>query len=91
MTYAEAWNVTASDKPDLRFGMELVNISEQVESAIQCIRNAVQTGGSVRLINVPGGSGMTRKEIDSLAEYIKTYRAKGLAWLTCDKEPRDPS
>jgi aspartyl-tRNA synthetase len=40
------------------------------------------------MINVPGGASMSRKEIDQLAEYIKTYRAKGLAWLTCRGEPR---
>ncbi len=89
MTYAEAMERYGSDKPDLRFGMELVNISEQVEfSEFSVFSSAVQSGGSVRLINVPGGSVMTRKEIDSLAEFIKTYRAKGLAWLTCDKEAR---
>jgi len=89
MTYAIAMERFGSDKPDLRFGMELVDISDLVRnSEFGVFANAVQTGGSVRLINVPGGATMTRKEIDSLGEFIKTYRAKGLAWLTCDKEPR---
>lgn len=89
MTYNEGMERFGSDKPDLRFGMELVNISELVSnSEFAAFATAVQTGGSVRLINVPGGASMTRKEIDSLGEFVKTYRAKGLAWLTCDVEPR---
>lgn len=89
MTYAEAMDRFGSDKPDLRFGMELVNVSDLVAtSEFSVFSNAVRDGGSVRMINVPGGATMTRKEIDSLGEFIKTYRAKGLAWLTCDAEPR---
>jgi aspartyl-tRNA synthetase len=89
MTYAVAMERFGSDKPDLRFGMELADISDLVkDSEFGVFANAVQSGGSVRLINVPGQASMTRKEIDSLGEHIKTYRAKGLAWLTCDAEPR---
>lgn len=89
MTFATAMERFGSDKPDLRFGMELVSISDLVsDSEFGVFTNAIQSGGSVRMINVPGGATMTRKEIDSLGEFIKTYRAKGLAWLTCDKEPR---
>ena len=90
LTYAEAMRRFGSDKPDLRFGMELSDISDLV--AQQRIQGLSATrssqGGSVRMICVPGGATMTRKEIDSLAEYIKTYRAKGLAWLTAEEAPR---
>ncbi len=87
--FVEAMERYGSDKPDLRFEMELVNISDLVaDSEFSVFSGAVSYGGSVRLINVPNGASMSRKEIDSLAEFIKTYRAKGLAWLTCDVEPR---
>lgn len=89
LTFATAMERFGSDKPDLRFGTELADISDLVQdSEFSVFANAVLSGGSVRLINVPGGASMTRKEIDSLGEFVKTYRAKGLAWLTCDKEPR---
>ena len=89
LTFATAMDRFGSDKPDLRFGMELVNVSDLLaDSGLGVFANAISEGGSVRLINVPGGATMTRKEIDSLGEFIKTYRAKGLAWITCDAEPR---
>ncbi|MHB1485616.1 MAG: aspartate--tRNA ligase [Saccharofermentanales bacterium] len=89
LTYEVAMERFGSDKPDLRFGMELINISDLVkDSEFSVFRDAVSTGGSVRLINVTGGSVLTRKEIDSLVEFVKTYKAKGIAWITCDEEPR---
>ena len=89
LTYAEAMHRFGSDKPDLRFGMELCDISDLVcDSEFKSFSDAVAGGGSVRLIRVPGGSTMSRKEIDSLTEYIKTYRAKGMAWLTAEPVPR---
>ena len=89
LTFAEAMRRFGSDKPDLRFGMELCDISDLVgNNEFKAFSDAVANGGSVRLITVPGGSTMSRKEIDSLAEYIKTYRAKGLAWLTAEPVPR---
>ena len=89
LTYAEAMHRFGSDKPDLRFGMELCDISDLVgESEFKTFSDAVAGGGSIRLICVPGGSTMSRKEIDSLTEYIKTYRAKGMAWLTAEPVPR---
>lgn len=81
MTYAEAMERYGSDKPDTRFGLELCDISSLVaDSAFSVFSGAVANGGSVRGINVPGGASMSRKEIDSLVEFVKTYGAKGLAW-----------
>ncbi len=81
MTYKEAMDRFGSDKPDTRFGMELCDISDLVRnSSFSVFSGTIADGGSVRCINVPGGASMTRKEIDSLTEFVKTYRAKGLAW-----------
>ena len=81
MTYKEAMDRFGSDKPDTRFGMELCDISDLVrDSEFSVFKGAVEMGGSVRGITVPGGAAMTRKEIDSLTEFVKTYGARGLAW-----------
>ena len=82
MTWREAMERYGSDKPDIRFGFELNNISDIVEnSEFKVFSGAVQGGGSVRAINVKGGARFSRKEIDSLTEKAKHYHAKGLAWL----------
>jgi aspartyl-tRNA synthetase len=89
MTYEEAMRRYGSDKPDIRFGLELKDISDLVaDSPFKAFADTVASGGSVQLIAVPGGSAFSRKEIDSLGEYVKTYRAKGLAWLTVEDTPR---
>jgi len=82
MTYAEAMERFGSDKPDLRFGFELKNISDLVKDcSFKVFAGAIENGGSVRAINVKGGGArFSRKEVDSLGEFVKTYRAKGLAW-----------
>ena len=81
MTWKEAMDRFGSDKPDTRFGLELRDLSDLVKnSEFSVFRGAVEAGGSVRGINVPGGAKMTRKEIDSLTDFVKTYGAKGLAW-----------
>ena len=81
MTWKEAMNRFGSDKPDTRFGLELCDVSDLVkDSEFTVFRGAVEAGGSVRGITVPDGAKLTRKEIDSLTEYVKTYGAKGLAW-----------
>ncbi len=83
MPYKEAMERFGSDKPDLRFGYELRDLSDAVKNCgFQVFAGAVAAGGSVRGIKIDGGaSRFTRKEIDSLGEFVKTYRAKGLAWL----------
>ena len=81
MTWREAMDRYGSDKPDTRFGMELFNISDiAANCAFSVFSGTVETGGTVRGINVKGGASMTRKEIDALTEFVKTYGAKGLAW-----------
>ena len=81
MTYKEAMERFGSDKPDTRFGLELCNLSDLVAgSGFSVFAGAVAEGGSVRGINVKGGAKFTRKEIDSLTEFVKTYGARGLAW-----------
>ncbi len=83
MPYQEAMERFGSDKPDTRFGLELVNISELVKDCgFGVFSGAIANGGSVRAINVKGGADkLSRKELDSLGEFVKTYRAKGLAWM----------
>jgi len=87
MTYKEAMERYGSDKPDTRFGMELVNISDLVEnSEFRVFVDAVKNGGSVRGINAKACGNFSRKEIDALGEFVKTYRAKGLAWINVTEE-----
>ena len=82
MPYAEAMERFGSDKPDIRFGYELTNLSDIVKDCgFKVFSGAVEMGGSVRGINVKGGAKFSRKEIDSLVEFVRSYRAKGLAWL----------
>ena len=82
MPYAEAMERFGSDKPDVRFGFELTNISDAVkDSEFKVFSGAIENGGSVRAINVKGGARFSRKEIDSLTEVAKTYKARGMAWL----------
>ena len=82
MPYKEAMERFGSDKPDLRFGFELKDLSGYLAaSEFKVFSGAIASGGSVRGVNVKGGARFSRKEIDSLTEFAKTYRAKGLAWL----------
>ncbi len=82
MPYAEAMDRFGSDKPDIRFGFELKNLSDILAGTeFKVFAGAIANGGSVRAINVSGGASMSRKEIDALVEFVKTYKAKGLAWL----------
>lgn len=86
LTYAEAMERFGSDKPDTRFGLELVNVSDIVaESGFRVFRDAVESGGSVRAINAKGAAPkFSRKDIDALGEIAKTYKAKGLAWIAVE-------
>ncbi|NLV35779.1 MAG: aspartate--tRNA ligase [Clostridiaceae bacterium] len=82
MTYQEAMDRFGSDKPDIRFGMELVNVSDMVANCgFKVFTDAIGNGGSVRAINAKGCGAFSRKEIDGLVEFVKTYRAKGMAWI----------
>jgi aspartyl-tRNA synthetase len=80
MTYAEAMDRFGSDRPDLRFGMELVDIGDLAgKTEFGVFTGAIKAGGIVKAIKVPGGGTMTRKETDGLAEWSKGFGAKGLA------------
>ncbi len=83
MPYEEAMNRFGSDKPDLRFGFEIRDISDiAANCSFKVFRETVDQGGTVRLINMNGfAEKFPRKEIDKLADFVKTYRAKGLAWM----------
>ncbi len=83
MPYCEAMERFGSDKPDVRFGLELKNITDIVNgSDFQVFQNAIDAGGSVRGINAEGLGSLPRKQIDLLVETAKTYGAKGLAWIS---------
>lgn len=83
MKYCDAMEQYGSDKPDLRFGMKLCDLSDLVKDCgFSVFKDAVASGGSVRAIVADGcAERFSRKDIDALAEYIKTYRAKGLVWI----------
>ena len=82
MTFNEAMEKYGSDKPDLRFGMEITNITEAVKDMdFVVFKSAIENGGSVRALCLKGGASLGRKPIDKLGEFVKTYRAKGLAWI----------
>ncbi len=83
MTWREAMERFGSDKPDLRFGFELCDLSDLLtHTEFKVFAGAVAAGGSVRAINVKGAADkFSRKEIDSLTNFVKSYKAKGLAWL----------
>ena len=88
LPYREAMNRFGSDKPDMRFGMEFVDISDEVKDCgFKVFSGAIENGGSVRCIVAEGlSSKLTRKTLDSLAEYVKTYRAKGMAWIVVEED-----
>lgn len=87
LTYKEAMERYGSDKPDTRFGMELADVSDIVKnSGFKVFADAIARGGSVRAINAKGcGVKFSRKEIDALGEYVKTYKAKGMAWIAVEE------
>ena len=87
MTWQEAMDRFGSDKPDLRFGMELKNVSEAVKGCeFAVFKGALENGGSVRGINARGQGHMPRKKIDALVEYAKGFGAKGLAYVAISED-----
>ena len=87
MTWQEAMNRFGSDKPDLRFGMELVDVTEVVKDCdFVVFKGAVEAGGSVRGINANGQGAMPRKKIDKLVDFAKDYGAKGLAYVAINED-----
>ena len=93
VTYSEAMDMYGSDKPETRFEMKLINVSDVFKaSEFKVFADVVRNGGSIRAIN---GKGLTqklsRRDIDGLTDFVKTYKAKGLAWIIVDEnELRSP-
>lgn len=82
LTYRDAMERFGSDKPDLRFGMEISDLTDIVkDTEFVVFKSALEQKGSVRAITLQGGAAMGRKDIDRLGEFVKTYRAKGLAYI----------
>jgi aspartyl-tRNA synthetase len=82
LTYAEAMGKYGSDKPDLRFGLELVEMNDIVAtSGVKVFASVIEKGGEVKCLNAKGCGTWTRKEIDELGPYAARYGAKGLAWI----------
>ncbi|RKD33050.1 aspartate--tRNA ligase [Lacrimispora algidixylanolytica] len=87
LTWREAMDRFGSDKPDMRFGMELNDVSELVkDTEFVVFKGALEMGGSVRAINAEGQGAMPRKKIDALVEYAKGFGAKGLAYLAINED-----
>ncbi len=87
MTWQEAMDRFGSDKPDIRFGMELVDVSEVVKDCeFVVFKNALENGGSVRGINAKGQGAMPRKKIDKLVDFAKDFGAKGLAYIAIQED-----
>jgi aspartyl-tRNA synthetase len=86
MSYDEAMEKYGSDKPDLRFGLEFVNISELIkDSEFKVFSGAVAAGGQVKGICLPGCANYSRRELDGLVDYVKQFGAKGLAYLQLEQ------
>ncbi|MBC1946083.1 aspartate--tRNA ligase [Listeria booriae] len=88
MTYAEAMNRFGSDKPDVRFGLELQNMAEAVANVdFKVFTNALESGGEVKAINAKQAAAKySRKDIDALGEFVGRYGAKGLAWMKVEED-----
>lgn len=85
ITYKEAMERYGSDKPDTRFGMELIDLTEELRGAeFKVFAGAIENGGNVRAVKAP--KLFPRKEVDALGEFVKTYGAKGLAWMAMKPE-----
>ncbi len=87
MTWDEAMRRFGSDKPDMRFGMELMDISEYVGgSDFKVFNSVLESGGQIKVINVEGYADIPRRELDGLVKYVQGYGAKGLAWIQYTEE-----
>ncbi len=85
-TYRQAMDRFGSDKPDIRFAMELVDLSDLVgESSFRVFADTVASGGSVKAVVAPGAGGYTRRQLDELGDLAKRFGAKGLAWLVVEE------
>lgn len=90
LSYDEALRLYGNDKPDLRFGLQLVDLGEIVrESEFSVFRSALETGGQVKAVRYPGGTSLSRKEVDTLGEFCKEFGAKGLATVSVNEPSPD--
>lgn len=86
-TFHEAMNLYGVDKPDIRYDLKMVDISELVkDSGFSVFKDAVANGGCVKALRIPGGASFARREIDEFTEVAKIYKAKGLAYIIHSKE-----
>ena len=92
LSYDDAMKYYGSDKPDIRFDMKLIDLSEVVAgSNFKVFNDVLAAGGQVKAINVKGHAGIARRELDSLVDFVKIYGAKGMAWITMSPEgPKSP-
>ncbi len=82
MSYAEAMDRFGTDRPDTRFGLELVDISDlMAASEVRVFRQAIERGGLVKVLRLPDGNHLSRKELDDLIEFVKIFGAQGMAWI----------
>ena len=87
MSYEEAINRYGTDKPDLRYGLELKDLTDLAkEVEFKVFRSVADSGGLVKGINIKGGSKLSRKEIDDLSEYAQKFGAKGMAWIKINED-----
>lgn len=87
MTFKEAMESYGSDKPDIRFDMKIMNLTEVVRDVdFKVFQSAIEIGGSVRALCLKGGASLGRKDLDRLGEFVKTYKAKGLAYIQLKEE-----
>ena len=88
MKYDEAMERFGSDKPDTRFGLELKNVSDLLkDSSFNVFSGVIKKGGSVRAVNAKGCANiLARRDIDALVDYVKIYKAKGMAWITITED-----
>ncbi len=91
LPYEEAMSRYGSDKPDLRFGLELTEVTEALSAVeMRVVREVLERGGRAFALRVPDGAGMSRREIGELEGVAKAHGAGGLLWLTREEEPRGP-
>lgn len=87
MSYSEAMRLYGTDRPDTRFGLLLTDVTDIVaDSELRVFRQAVERNGIVKALRVPGGGGLSRKDLDDLTEYVKIFGAQGMAWIRIQPE-----
>jgi len=87
MTYGEAMDRYGTDRPDVRFGLEMRDVTDiAAKSEFRVFRQAIEQGGIVKALRVPGGRDLSRKELDELIDFVKVFGAQGMAWIKIQAE-----